>query len=223
MAVDGAKLTGFKYDVTNSYLEVWVRGTNCARFDDATADLTLITNGLTVDSGGITVDTGAITVADATNSTSTVTGCIHTDGGFGIAGATFIGGSLVVTDVVTYDGEIYHAGEPTETATAAKTLDAEDVAKIMKCDSDDTVYTLPATAAGLTFTILNTCSAGGCKMSFSPHTNDMIMGIDVTGSDGKDLINTKSTQATGDMCTVVGDGSIGWYIKEVHGTWAREA
>ena len=223
MAVDGAKLTGFKYDKTNTYLEVWVRGTNCARFDDATADLTLITNGLTIDSGGITVDTGQIAITDTTNSTTTGTGSIQTDGGFGVVLNTFIGGSLWVDDKLTFDDRFYHAAAPISAVEGALTISADDVGKIYTSDSDGQVYTLPATGAGMVFTFINLCTDDACKVSIAPNDADKIMGLDVSGTDSYHWINTKVGSTKGDMVKLLGDGDLGWYVMEQHGTWDVEA
>ena len=56
------KRRGWRYDGANSRLEVDVDGTTVARFDDATIDLTLTTNGLTIAAGGATVSAGDLTV-----------------------------------------------------------------------------------------------------------------------------------------------------------------
>jgi len=227
---DAGRLTGFKNDRINGYLEVWVRGTNVARFDDGTADLTLLVNGLRLDSGSVTVDTGGITVTagalsvDATtNSASTVTGSIHTDGGLGVVKNTYIGGSLLGTGKVTFYDQLVHSSADVETLTQAKTLDAQDTGKIFESALDSMVYTLPATAYGYTFTFVNTAADSSAKLSISPHSDDKIMGPDIAGVDDKDLINTAATQDKGDTVTLVGDGSLGYYVHYIHGTWAAEA
>lgn len=53
---------GWKWDGANSRLAVYVDGTEVARFDDATNDLTLLTNGLTVTAGGATITAGGLLV-----------------------------------------------------------------------------------------------------------------------------------------------------------------
>ena len=76
MAVS-SKMRGWRYDKHNSRLSVYVDGTEVARFDDATRDLTLLTNGLTVTAGGATITAGGLTVT--------------------AGGATITAGNLVVT------------------------------------------------------------------------------------------------------------------------------
>lgn len=52
-----ARHRGWFWDAANSRLSVYVDGTEIARFDDATADLTLLTNGLST-AGGVVVTGG---------------------------------------------------------------------------------------------------------------------------------------------------------------------
>ena len=225
-----SKHMGWRWAYPNTYLSVYVAGTEVARFDDATADLDLLLgNGLTITAGGLTITAGDLTltagvlsVDDTTQSSSTTTGSIHTDGGFGVAGAVNFGGTLNVTDEITFYDQLIHNAATVETLTQAKTLDAQDVGKIMCSALDSMVFTLPATAAGLTFTIVNTAADAAAKLSLSPHSDDMIIGIGSDSGDDKDFINTKTTAKTGDMIQVLGDGSVGWYVMAAHGTWAKE-
>jgi hypothetical protein len=84
------------------------------------------------------------------------------------------------------------------------------------------VCTLPATEVGLKFTLVvgQLTSTGG--HAFSPAAADKIMGNGFTAADDKDAICTASGDRVGDSITVVGDGSLGWYITAVTGTWDRE-
>lgn len=225
MITDTTNLTGWKYDRVNLHLEVWVKGTNVAVFNDGTNDLTLPTNGMTIDSGGLTVSAGDL-VQDATTAcTATTDGSIQTDGGFGVAGACFIGGSLTVGDEFTYAGELYHAGQPAETKTSNFTVDSQDCGKIMKSATDSLIWQLPATSKGHVYTFVNTGTAGACAMNVHPHSNDKIVGITFADTDSDDdhltLKNTGATGKPGDMIKIIGDGSIGWYITQSAGTWAR--
>jgi len=49
---------GWKWDIANTRLSVYVDGTELGYFNDSTRDLTLLTNGLTVVAGGLTVTAG---------------------------------------------------------------------------------------------------------------------------------------------------------------------
>lgn len=111
------------------------------------------------------------------------------------------------------------------TKTANYTLTAEDSGKLFLVNGSDTVvFTLPATAIGLEYTIqVMQLPGSGAGTSFSPNANDKIIGNGFTAADDKDAINTAATDRLGDLMTVVGDGVDGWYITNVIGTWAREA
>ena len=114
-------------------------------------------------------------------------------------------------------------GKAFEVITADKTLDAQDVGKIMCMNSDAKTVTLPATVAGLEFIICNIAGDGGALLSVSPNANDKLMGADVAGVDNKDYQNTKATQDRWDYIKIVGDGADGYWVTEVKGTWAQEA
>lgn len=58
---DSKRLRGWKWDANNTYLEVWVNGTEVARFDDATYDLNLITNGINIPTGKLNINAVAVT------------------------------------------------------------------------------------------------------------------------------------------------------------------
>ncbi|MAH50418.1 hypothetical protein CMI37_31645 [Candidatus Pacearchaeota archaeon] len=116
--------------------------------------------------------------------------------------------------------------EPTvvvETKTASWTLTAADSGKLFLVDAVDLVATLPATVSGLRYRFLVKTVSATTGFSVSPNSADQIIGDGFTVADDKDAINTAGTDAVGDLIEVVGDGSAGWYITQVVGTWAREA
>lgn len=88
----------------------------------------------------------------------------------------------------------------------------------------DVTITLPATGAGgYTYNVVNAVAPGAIKTSISPESNDKIMGVGNAGTDNKDVINTKATAKPGDSISLVADGSAGWYVAKMTGTWAFEA
>lgn len=110
------------------------------------------------------------------------------------------------------------------TVSTNKTVAAIDSGVTQIVDTDAVVVTLPATAVGLTVKVRNGSSAeGAVGINISPNSADQILGNGFTAADNKDAINTKATAKPGDEMTLVADGSLGWYVQSVIGTWAREA
>lgn len=112
--------------------------------------------------------------------------------------------------------------EQTVTVSSNKTLAADDAGIVQEVDTDAVVITLPATVVGLVFTIRNVAADGAAKVSVSPQAADLIQGNGFTAADDKDAINTKATAKKGDELTVIGNGTTGWTLHNVVGTWARE-
>ena len=118
-----------------------------------------------------------------------------------------------------------------ETLTANKTLDAEDSGKVFLIATDSLTITLPATKSGLDYTFVNSGGDGNNIITISPNASDALHGtitlaasvVELSGTDDKDLINTKATANTGDMVRIVGDGSAGWYVVGSTGIWASES
>lgn len=115
------------------------------------------------------------------------------------------------------------ATELTQTKTANYTMTAADSGYVTTSQLDGIVYTLPSTAAGLTFTFMNTADDGAASLAVSPAAVDLIAGAGITAADNKDVINVKATAKRGDLIRLVGDGTNGWVIQRLVGTWAREA
>lgn len=118
--------------------------------------------------------------------------------------------------------------------SADTTLDLTDCGVVQNVIADGKVITLPATTAGACFTIRNggvpvtsgptgSGSNESVLVTISPNASDKIQGGDLTGNDNKDLLNTKATSQVGDEVTLVGDGTDGWLIVNLVGTWAKEA
>lgn len=117
-------------------------------------------------------------------------------------------------------------GQVALTKSADVTLASTDSGYVIFVDTDAFTITLPATAAGFTYTIVNAGVSGvdaTAIITISPNASDKIQGMGLTAADNKDLINTKATAKVGDFVTLVGDGSDGWLIQAVKGIWAREA
>jgi len=114
------------------------------------------------------------------------------------------------------------AGFTAEAVSAAKTLDAEDTAKLFVITADAGVITLPA-VAGMMFAFVNGGADGTVLITISPNANDGIKGPDLSSADDKDLLNTKATAKRGDYVLLsYGDGT-GWIVTRKRGTWAKQA
>lgn len=111
-----------------------------------------------------------------------------------------------------------------ETVSAAtKTLDAADCGHVQVATVDTTI-TLPATVVGYAYTIMNggTGSTDGTiTIAISPNAADLIQGAGFTAVDNKDITNTNGQY--GDYVKLVGNGTTGWTITEMVGTWTYEA
>ncbi|HUU90942.1 MAG TPA: hypothetical protein VM238_07005 [Phycisphaerae bacterium] len=113
---------------------------------------------------------------------------------------------------------------PKVTATAITgnvTLTANDSGKTYAVAADANA-TLPATVVGVTYTFYINAPAGTYRFALDPNASDKFIGQGITATDDKDYYSAAATNKRGDMVTVVGDGSLGWYIQRQVGTWARE-
>jgi hypothetical protein len=108
------------------------------------------------------------------------------------------------------------------TKTDDYTVLASESGTVFAIATDAKVFTLPATAAGLFYTFVNTGADGAVLLSISPAAADAIMFV--TSVDDKDLLNTKATAVEGDAVTIFGDGGQGWVVVGApQGTWAKES
>ena len=114
---------------------------------------------------------------------------------------------------------------PVLTKSADYTLTATDSGALVIVTGVDKVLTLPATVAGLVYTIVLAAAglSDGTGLSISPNASDKIIGNGFTAADDKDAILAGSGDRAGDAITLVGDGVDGWYITGLTGTWTRQA
>jgi predicted RecA/RadA family phage recombinase len=91
--------------------------------------------------------------------------------------------------------------------------------------ADAVVITLPATAVGLEFTVMNMAADGAALVEVDFQAVDKNLGgLGIAaGGDGKKLSNTKATAKKGDFITFVADGTDGYRIKAIRGIWAQES
>ncbi len=129
----------------------------------------------------------------------------------------------LVVQNLTSSQDIKHQRELSLTLTSNTNLVRADAGKRIYTSTDGVVITLPASAVGLTYTIVNTGDDGEVEVKIDLDSADQFSGAGVTPLDGKQMINTKATAKKGDSITVSGDGSTGWVIQRQVGTWNREA
>jgi len=112
--------------------------------------------------------------------------------------------------------------------TGNKTLAAVDCGVVQLVKADAPIFTLPSTAAGLTFTFRNGSTYDGqYGFAISPAAADGITGGGLaTPVINKDILVTKATTRATDEITLVGTGTAGtgaWIISNSIGTYTREA
>lgn len=126
-------------------------------------------------------------------------------------------------------GGNYVNGDAVSGKTSAYTVLDTDNGKHFYSATDNMVFTLPSATAGLCYTFTNTGADGAAKISISPAAADAIHGtitlaasvVELSGTDNKDLINTKATATTGNSVTIFSDGT-DWYVLNSTGIWASE-
>jgi hypothetical protein len=185
---------------TGNWLDFQINGTSKAKLTGA---------GVLTTAGGMTATTG--------NITATAGDLVATAGNLSVAAGT----STLVGDV-TFGSTLLSDVQGAVTKSDNYTLAAADSGLVVKCATDGVVFTLPATVAGMTFTILNTGADGTVGISLSPDAADKIQGGGLAAADNEDLINTKATAKKGDMIRVVGDGADGWFVQEIRGVWSEQ-
>lgn len=130
--------------------------------------------------------------------------------------------------IVRYDADglidPYAAYGIREAVATAKTLDAQDCAKLFWVTADAGIITLPAIADGLAgCLIVNGGAFGTVLVTVSPQAADMILAPDLAGVDNKDLLNTKATARRGDRVRLINGDADGYLAIDLVGTWAKEA
>lgn len=115
-----------------------------------------------------------------------------------------------------------------------KTLAITDQGVVQNVITDAITVTLPSTVVGYKFIVRNggdnasgtptrAGADGSMNVTVSPAALDLIAGMQVTAADDKDFVNTKATAKVGDELELIGNGTTGWNVTRVVGTWAKEA
>lgn len=118
--------------------------------------------------------------------------------------------------------------------TENKTLAIKDCGVVQNVITDGLNITLPATVVGYSYTLRNggvpktngpagTGDDESAIVKITPNASDLIAGMELTASDADSINNTKATSRVGDEISLVADGTNGWNIVSVKGTWAQIA
>lgn len=119
-----------------------------------------------------------------------------------------------------------NAGRKYEEIATDETVAAADNNTTYVTTAADVVVTLPAVATvgdNFRVTVITGVASADTGTSVSPNANDQIIGNGFTAADDKDAINSGASDAIGDLIALVSNGTTGWYIENIIGTWAREA
>jgi len=114
-------------------------------------------------------------------------------------------------------------GEKHVIVSANKTLALADCDIVQIVDTDAKLVTLPATADGLHFIIMNGGADAAVLVAIDPNSADKISGAGLSPVDNKDLQNTKATAKFGDYVELIGGDANGYTVIKMRGTWTIEA
>ena len=170
-----------------------------AAADDITADTT---------DGGI-----VLTAAGAANGDISL---ISADDVIVTAAGAF---TLSMVDVGTFQGSFLPLTITKQTVTTGS-LSTADCGYVNQVAVDSQTITLPATVAGVEFTIQCTAADGAALVTVELDNSDKFIGAGLTPADGEALLLTKATQNIGDYIKVSAHTD-GWIITELVGTWAE--
>lgn len=202
---------GWYWNKADSRLEMYYRGTMVGHID--ATDLYAIA--LTV-TGASTL--GATTAVSVDTQTLTVTG-VST-----LTGAVTAASTLGVAGKITYYDQLVHGNATLVNITnegQSRGVGVTDAGKIFQTTYKNTIFTLPATSAGLMYSFVNQGTDATVDLAIQSFSDDKIMGPDSTGADKGQWFNTGATHKAGDFATVASDGgSDGWYVVAQGGTWA---
>lgn len=106
------------------------------------------------------------------------------------------------------------------TSTAVTLTKADSGAYLIANTSASVTFTLPATAAGLEYTVAVGVLTSSGGHAVAPQAADKIVGYGLNPGDGTSITCSAATDAIGDFVHLIGDGVDGWFILGARGTWA---
>ena len=119
----------------------------------------------------------------------------------------------------TWQGNLLPATIVKQTVTTGS-LSSADCGYVNQVAVDAQTITLPATVAGLTYTIMCTAADGVALVTIELDNNDKFVGAGFTPADGEAMTLPAETQNYGDYIKVTAHAD-GWIVTELVGTWAE--
>ncbi len=113
----------------------------------------------------------------------------------------------------------------TADTTLAIATHSVQVGAYVNIATDAKTLTLPAVVVGASFIVVNSAADAGALLTISPNASDKFL-VDIAGAagtDNKDIINTKATQAKYDFVHLIGMAAAGWHIADIRGTWVDQS
>ncbi|KKM62283.1 hypothetical protein LCGC14_1523220, partial [marine sediment metagenome] len=142
--------------------------------------LTVASGGFTVTAGGIVLTAGVLSVDDGTDTTSTITGSIHTDGGLGIAKALWVGTTSRFVGVTTHGGNVISDTDSTDdlgtTGVRWANLWVDDVTATTSVKPGTLVLaagSITDTSGAIDFANENLTTTGTVDISYTATENDL--------------------------------------------------
>ncbi len=126
-----------------------------------------------------------------------------------------VGSGVQVKDQMTFDKHAHQSNIVKRTHTGNHTMTAANSGEL-HIIAANAAMTLPATSAGRSYSFL---VQGSAALVLNPNSDDKIVGAGAAGVNDKDFY----LEGDGAFIRIVGDGTHGWEIVEVAGTFSREA
>ena len=133
--------------------------------------------------------------------------------------------SATMMEIECRVGEVDEFGPNTSRVTKTDdytTLDVDN-GRIIYLGVNAKTITLIATVAGYKITVVNAGGFGVAGIILDFNAADKSLGGCglAAGADGAAITNTKATAQRGDFITLIGDGTAGWNVAGLRGTWVQ--
>ncbi len=178
---------------------------------------------IAIDGGSLLIATGTaggtLTIAPGGNMSVAALATVAVSGNMNIAA----GGQL---SMATGSKRIYSL----RTATQSLTMTAAESGATVINTTLGNIMTLPAVGtvgAGIFYKFVIGTAAlatgGVAAIKIRPNAVDTIVGGVAAATDSENLVLDGAADVEGDFVEMISDGSIGWYVTKIQGTWSRAA